>query len=227
MCLVALFVSTEYPIYCHADSRTDKMRYFRRLSVKYAGDTWHRSQYNQGYLSNINHKEVRVRNNKKHWVLLLGLIVMLLGSAIGCVQPGFTTYNNDIEGYSISYPLNWQVEVSEDGTVYYISSPTRRASVKIVVVEGMTARAAANYLVMSITEGTPGKEVTLIEDKPMQGAWDWYLSYEYETSYYETFRGEAYFKQTEKHLYRLDTAGDADGYKNYPFSTIISSFKLK
>ncbi|MCJ7791458.1 MAG: hypothetical protein MUP49_03460 [Dehalococcoidia bacterium] len=167
-----------------------------------------------------------MRNNKKQWFLLFGLIILLLSSAVGCGQPGFTTYNNETEGYSISYPLNWKVEVSKDWTVYYISSPTRRASVKIVVVEGMTARAAANYLIMSITEGTPGKEVTLIEDKPMQGAWDWYLSYDYEAAI-GPFHGEAYFKSTADHLYRLDTAGDAAGYKNYPFSTIISSFKLK
>jgi hypothetical protein len=30
--LVALFLSTEYPIYCHADSRTDKMRYFGAIA---------------------------------------------------------------------------------------------------------------------------------------------------------------------------------------------------
>jgi len=222
--LVALFVSTEYPIYCHADSRTDKMRYFRRLSVKYAGDTWHRSQYNQGYLSNINHKEVRVRNNKKHWVLLLGLIVMLLGSAIGCGQPGFTTYNNDVEGYSISYPLSWKVEVSTDGTTCLITSPSRTASVMIYVAASMAAQDAAQRWLMSL--GTHWSEITQIENKPMEGFWNWYVSYDYEADMGQ-FHGEAYFKSTADHLYRLDTAADSARYKTYPFSAIISSFKLK
>jgi hypothetical protein len=166
-----------------------------------------------------------VRSNKKYWFLLLGLIVLLFSPFVACGKPGYTTYTNDKVGYSISYPLNWQVEVSEDGTVYYISSPTRRASVKIVVVEGMTAREAAQLWLISL--GTAWGEVIKLEDKPMQGSWDWYLSYEYETSYYETFRGEAYFKQTEKHLYRLDTAGLKEEYSRYPFTTIISSFKLR
>ena len=74
--------------------------------------------------------------------------------------------------------------------------------------------------------GTNWSEIILLENKPMQGFWSWYLSYDYEA---ETgrFHGEAYFKSTADHLYKLDTAGDTDGYKNYPFSTIISSFKLK
>ena len=39
-----------------------------------------------------------MRNNKKHWVLLFGLIILLLSSAVGCGQPGFTTYKNDAQG---------------------------------------------------------------------------------------------------------------------------------
>jgi hypothetical protein len=60
----------------------------------------------------------------------------------------------------------------------------------------------------------------------MEGLWNWYLSYDYEAAT-GRFHGEAYFKSTADHVYKLDTAGDAAGYKNYPFSTIISSFKLK
>ena len=165
-----------------------------------------------------------MRNNKKHWVLLFGLIIILLSSAVGCGQPGFTTYNNDVEGYSISYPLNWKVEVSEDGTRCLITSPTRTGSIMIDVEAPMTAKDAATRWTMSL--GTNWSEIILLENKPMQGFWSWYLSYDYEAAT-GPFHGEAYFKSTADHLYKLDTAGDADGYKNYPFSTIISSFKLK
>jgi hypothetical protein len=166
-----------------------------------------------------------VKRNKKIWFLLLGLIVLLISFLVACGKPGYTTYTNDKVGYSISYPLNWQVEVSEDGTKCLITSPTRRGSVMIDVVEGMTAREAAQRWLISI--GTAWGEVIKLEDRPMEGFWDWYLSYEYETSYYETFRGEAYFKQTETHVYKLDTAGDKDGYASYPFATMISTFKLR
>jgi hypothetical protein len=140
-------------------------------------------------------------------------------------MPGYTTYTNDKAGYTISYPLNWQVEMSEDGTVYYVESPSQRAAVRIDVIEGKTAREVAQLWLIFI--GTAFGEVTKLEDKSMDGFWDWYLSYEYETDYYEPRRGEAYFKQTETHVYKLSTVGDKGGYDSYPFATIISSFKLR
>ncbi|MCX6009076.1 MAG: hypothetical protein NTW48_03410 [Chloroflexi bacterium] len=165
-----------------------------------------------------------MKSNKKIWFLLLGLIGLLIGSLVACGMPGYTTYTNDKAGYTISHPVNWQVEVSEDGTKCLITSPTRRGSVMIDVVEGMTAREAAQRWLISI--GTTWGEVIKLEDKPMQGSWDWYLSYDYEADF-GTFHGEAYFKQTETHLYKLDTAGLKEEYSQYPFTTIISSFKLR
>ena len=165
-----------------------------------------------------------MRNNRRYWFLLLGLIVLLISSLVACGKPGYTTYTNDKVGYSISYPLNWQVEVSEDGTTWEIKPPTRRASVMIYVAEPMTAQDAAKRWIMSL--GTYWSEITLLENKPMEGSWDWYLSYDYETDF-GMFHGEAYFKQTEKHLYRLDTTGLKEEYSNYSFNTIISSFKLR
>jgi hypothetical protein len=194
------------------------------LRLKLAGDTWRRSQYNHAGLSNNNRKEAQVRKNKNYWFLLLGLIVLLLSSAVGCGQPGFTTYTNDLGGYSISYPLSWGVEVSKDGTTLLITSPTRVASLMIYVANSMSAQTAAQYWIMSL--GTHWSEIAQIENKPMEGFWNWYVSYDYEADT-GPFHGEAYFKSTADHLYRLDTAADSAGYKNYPFSTIISSFKLK
>jgi len=166
-----------------------------------------------------------VRNNRKCWFLLLGLVFLLLGSLVACGNPGYTTYTNEKAGYSISYPVGWNVQVAEDGTKCLIISPTRKASVMIDVVEGMTARQASNYWLISI--GTAWGEVIKLEDRPGEGFWDWYLSYEYDTNLNETFHGEAYFKQTETNVYKLDTAGDKDGYADYPFDTIISTFKLQ
>lgn len=166
-----------------------------------------------------------MRNNKKYCFLLLGLVGLLLSLSVACGKTGYVKYENDEFGYTISYPYSWKVEVSADGTKCLIISPTRKASVMIDVVEGMTAREAANYWLISI--GTAWGEVTKLEDKPKEGFWDWYLSYEYMTTYYETFRGEAYFKQMGTCVYKLDTAGDKDGYAGYPFATMISTFKLR
>jgi hypothetical protein len=74
--------------------------------------------------------------------------------------------------------------------------------------------------------GTAHNELTQFENEPRQDFWDWYLSYDYETEYYGTFHGEAYFKQTEKWLYKVDTAANKNEYEHYPFDTIISTFKL-
>jgi len=164
-----------------------------------------------------------MNNGYKYWFMLLGLIVVL-GTAVGCWQPGFTTYTNDAEKYSIRYPLNWTVEVSKDGTTCLLMSPTHKGSVIIYIADSMPSQSAAQYWLMSL--GTQWSSITLLENKPVEGFWNWYVSYDYDT---ETgpFHGEAYFKRTADHLYRLDTAADKAGYSSYPFPTIISSFKLK
>jgi len=149
---------------------------------------------------------------------------MLLGTAISCGQPGFTTYINDAEKYSISYPLNWKAEVSKDGTTCLLTAPTRQASVMIYVADSLPPQTAAQYWLMSL--GTHWSDITLVENKPMDGLWNWYVSYDYEADI-ATYHGEAYFKSTADHLYRLDTAANKAGYSGYPFSNIISSFKLK
>ena len=167
-----------------------------------------------------------MRDSKKNWFLLLGLVGLLLSLFIACGQPGYTTYTNEEFGYTISYPYSWKVEVSADRTKCFLASPARKASVMIDVADAMSTRVAVNYLLMSISQGALGKEVTLIEDKPAEGPWDWYISYDYDTGF-GMFHGEACFKVTETHLYKLDTAANVEEYKDYPFSTIISSFKLQ
>ena len=166
-----------------------------------------------------------MRSYREYLFPILGFIILSLGLFVACGKPGYVSYENDKMGYAISYPLNWQVEFSEDQTVVYIKSPAGRGSVKIDVAGPISAKAAANYFLASIAEGTPGKTVTQFENKPMQDFWDWYLSYDWEAEY-GLYHGEAYFKQTEKHLYKLDTAADKTSYENYDFNAIISTFKL-
>jgi hypothetical protein len=165
-----------------------------------------------------------VRSYKKYCFLILGLVVLMFSSLAACSMPGYTKYTNKEFGYTISYPISWQVEIAEDATRCVLTSPSHKASVMIDVVGPMTAEDAAKRWIMAM--GTTWTEITLFENKPMQGFWDWYLSYDWE-AYLGTYHGEAYFKQTKTHVYRLDTAGDVEGYKGYPFPTMISSFKLQ
>lgn len=165
-----------------------------------------------------------MRHNKRYWLLLVGLIGLLLSPFVACGQTGYIPYNNDEFGYTVSYPYTWTVEASADGTKCLITSPSRTGSVMIDVTEGLTAKEAANRWLISI--GTAWGAIVKLEDKPMEGAWDWYLAYDYEADY-GTFHGEAYFKQAGNYVYKLDSAAEKDGYESYPFSTIISSFKLR
>jgi len=163
-------------------------------------------------------------SSKKYLLLVFGLAVLTIGGAIGCGQPGFTTYTNDVEGYSVSYPENWVAEISKDSTIYIIKSPSRYASMRIDVIGTMSAQQAAQRWITAM--GTGSLDFALLENKPMEGFWNWYVSYDYEADIGQ-YHGEAYFKSTSDHVYKLDTAGDLERYDTYPFSTIISSFKLK
>jgi len=165
-----------------------------------------------------------VRSYKKYCLLILGLVVLMFSSLVACGKPGFTKYTNNEFGYTISYPINWEVEIAKDETVCLLKSPSHKASIRIDVIEAMTAEDAAKRWIISM--GTAWTDITLLENKPMQGFWGWYLSYDYE-AYLGTYHGEAYFRQTKTRVYKLDTAGDVVGYKEYPFATMISSFKLR
>lgn len=142
-----------------------------------------------------------------------------------CGKPsGYVTYTDEDWGYAISYPYNWQIELTEDAQICVVKSPSGRASVQVYVTEKpMIAQDAANRWLMAL--GTAHHEVTVFDNGPRDSFWDWYLSYDYETDY-GVFHGEAYFKQTSAHLYKVDTAADKNRYDFYPFETIISTFKV-
>ena len=163
-------------------------------------------------------------NKNRNWILIFGLIVLLLGSGIGCSKPTLTTYNNEAQGYSISYPVNWESEVTQDAKIFVIKSPSILASVRVDVIDPVPAQQAAQRWVMAM--GTGNAEFALLENKQMEGSWEWYVSYDYDAGT-GPFHGEAYFKTTADHTYKVDTAGDMAGYKTYPFASIVSSFKLQ
>ena len=165
-----------------------------------------------------------MRNSKESLFLLLGFIIILLSPAIACGEAHSTTYTNDDFGYAISYPNDWQVEVA-DGEKTFLVRPAddKSGSLRIDVIEARPAETAAQNWLMLI--GTTYGSVTLLDRRVMQGMWDYYLCYEYITGYGE-FHGEAFFKQTETHLYKLDTVAENTKYDTYSFDSIISTFEL-
>lgn len=164
-----------------------------------------------------------MRNTKALLLLLPGFIILLLSQVIACGESHPTTYTNDDWGYAISYPNNWQVEMADGEKTFLVSSPYGLGSLRIDVIEAVPAETAATSWLMGI--GTTLGSVTLLDNRMMQGMWDWYLCYEYMTDYGE-FHGEAFFKRTETHLYKLDTVGEKSKYDTYAFDSIISTFKL-
>ncbi|HIE16895.1 MAG TPA: hypothetical protein EYP71_01710 [Dehalococcoidia bacterium] len=164
-------------------------------------------------------------SSRRCWLLLSGLIILLVSLFAACGKPsGYVTYTDEDWGYAISYPYNWQIELTEDAQICVVKSPSGRASVQVYVTEKpMIAQDAANRWLMAL--GTAHHEVTVFDNGPRDSFWDWYLSYDYETDY-GVFHGEAYFKQTSAHLYKVDTAADKNRYDFYPFETIISTFKV-
>ena len=165
-----------------------------------------------------------MRKRKRLLFPLIGyLIILSLSLVTGCGETHSTSYTNDQWGYTISYPNDWQVEVADAEKTFLVSSPYGWGSLRIDVIEACPAEIAAENWLMLI--GTKYGSVTLLDGRVMQGMWDYYLCYEYVTDYNE-FHGEAFFKQTETHLYKLDTVGEMWKYDSYRFDPIISTFKL-
>ena len=164
-----------------------------------------------------------MRKSKELLFLLVGLIILLLSTVTACGETQSTTYTNENWGYAVTYPKGWQVEVADAEKTFLVSSPYGWGSLRIDVIEACPAETAAANWLMGV--GTTYGSVTLLDGRVMQGMWDYYLCYEYVTDYNE-FHGEAFFKQTETHLYKLDTVGETSKYDSYHFDSIISTFKL-
>ncbi len=164
-----------------------------------------------------------MRNSKELLFLLAGLIILLLSALTACGETHSTTYTNENWGYAITYPNEWRVEVADAEKTFLVSAPYDSGSLRIDVIEAVPAETAASSWLVGI--GATLGSVTLLDNRMMQGMWDWYLCYEYVTNYGE-FHGEAFFKRTETHLYKLDTVGEKLKYDSYRFDSIISTFKL-
>lgn len=159
-------------------------------------------------------------------VLALSLLAACSGIAGNASQAKLLTYKNEEFGYSVSYPGDWGVEVADKGKTCLLTpaSTTKTGSIRIDAISPVPIEKAAQSWELAM--GSQWGEITRYENKKTQGQWDWYLSYGWITEKGDEFLGQAYFKYTPQYLYKVDTAAPATEYDQYPFNTIISSFKL-
>lgn len=175
-----------------------------------------------------------MRKFRKHIVLLLGLLILLLSMVISCSQAETTpisestliTYTNDDYGYTISYPSNWHVQVMSTNETDLLPPQPYRGFIGIYVVENpeLPVERMADGWLIAMT--TIRDDFVQLDSKRMQGLWDWYLAYDFMTEYGEEFHGETYFKQTDTHLYKIETAAETPRYDAYTFDKLIPTFKL-
>jgi len=171
--------------------------------------------------------------SKGFLLLLLAFTILPLGSATACGQPGhdqgptssFNTYANDDWGCAISYPSDWEVQVVPADRTCLMSPPTAmgRGSLRLDVIEALSAEQAAERWIIAL--GTTWGSVTMLHCMKMEGLWDWYLSYDYDSGYGQ-FHGEAFFKEGPDYLYKIDTAGEKAKYDTYGFHEIVPTFEL-
>ena len=141
-------------------------------------------------------------------------------------QPTLQTYVNDQYGYSVGYPQDWQVDSQSKTHMTFTSSAPDKGYFGIGVLENSTLPISeiSKRWLMAVTQMQDN--VVLVDTAKMEGLWGWYLSYDYMTKWGEQFHAETFFKQVGTRVYRIDTHGEAAKFSNYPFSAIISSFKL-
>ena len=166
--------------------------------------------------------------------LLLSLLAAILLLIPACSvfgpsslpQPILTTYVNDQYGYSVGHPKDWQVTEQSKKEVYFLSLDPDKGYFSIAVLDNspLPISEISRRWLMAVTQMQDN--VVLVDTAKMEGLWGWYLSYDYVTKWGEDFHAEAFFKQIGTRVYRIETVGEQAKFSNYPFSAILSSFKL-
>ena len=175
-----------------------------------------------------------MRKPKKYLLPIAGLVVLLSSLVVGCSQEEvisldqrpFLTYTNEDWGYSINYPGNWEVDAI-GATETYLLAPKPYSgfiNISIVANPNLTPEQAATGWFMAITDTY--NDPSLLANIKMETWWDWYTGYDYISRAGEEFRGEAYFKQAESNLYKINMEGEREVFEDYPFDEIISTFRF-
>jgi len=145
-------------------------------------------------------------------------------------SPSFTTYRDERWGYTISYPDDWFVDTQESGMIA-LNPPSPLTSSNIIFIMAIESPGSASEMAQSFL--TVEKEkypvLTVLDNREMEGKWDWYLCYEYLKEFeYVTVgrRAEVYIKNTEQYMYVVNVDFEDEYYDSYPLSQIVDTFTL-
>lgn len=174
--------------------------------------------------------------NKSKWysLLLIGLVVLLASSVLGCQAPppppvpsSFDTYTNYMWGYTISYPNDWHVNSTEpENTV--IAPPFPYIGKVTIKAEERSFLPIRDRVQIRLETGAEVWDIfTVLESKEMEGMWDWYASYDYYEGEYDIWlHEEVFFKDTAQYSYRVSIYFEKADYDVYSLSEIARTFTL-
>ena len=177
--------------------------------------------------------------NKSKWysILLLGIVLLLASLVLGCQaspstpippsSPSFDTYTNDIWGYTISYPNDWDVDSAEPERTK-IRPPSPYLGWVAIDAEERSVLPIRDrvQIFFDVSEET-WDSFTVLDTKEMEGMWDWYVSCDYYWEEYDVeLHKEIYYKDTAQYSYEVSMFSKKADYDVYSFSEIADTFTL-
>jgi len=181
-----------------------------------------------------------MRNKPWYSILLLGIVLLIASLVLGCqaspstpIPPtpptslSFDTYTNDMWGYTISYPNDWDV-ASAEPEFTIIAPPSAYTGVVSIEARERSSLSIRDRVQIWLDVGAEKcGSFTVLESKEMEGMWDWYMSCD---CYWEEndmeLHEEVYFKDTAQYSYRVGVTFEKAAYDVYPLSEIAETFTL-
>jgi len=161
-------------------------------------------------------KEMRL-NIRRSWILLLGLLLVLIGSIPSCSQPeqGYTRYENTAYGYSLLYPSAWILDNSEPENVWLYpkeDSPLIQVNININDIgHELPIESVVDIAIESLSEAELTDSFTLVSSQPLSNKWDWLWECTYLWTYSNLHLHELhYITNTDQFQYELLLAYETD-----------------
>jgi hypothetical protein len=143
------------------------------------------------------------------------------------VPSSFDTYINDMWGYSISYPSDWDVNSTEPESTDIYAPYGYYGVVGIEAEERSSLSIRDRVQILFDVNEEIWDSVTVLDSKEMEGMWDWYVSCDYYLEEYDVeLHEEIYYKDTAQYSYRVSTFSEKAAYDVYSFSEIAETFTL-
>lgn len=145
-------------------------------------------------------------------ILLLGLVLLLASSVIGCSQSEtWTTYHNPTYGYTIDYPQNWDLDTSDALAIVSINSPTwcldcPVCNIEIVAYEDFLSLDERKNRILYTVRAIYGdfEDFEVISSHALDGKYEWVIEFIFTYTAVDTrCRGKAYTGETSDYRFIL------------------------